>query len=910
MRNVLLIFLIFIPIISFSTNYYISNSGNDTNNGTSKFTAWQSIEKVNAEMSLFSAGDSILFERGGIFKGELLITSSGDANNTLYFGAFGTGEKPIIDGSEAIGSWNIVSGNIWSASCSSFSKGIHSILINDEYQAVGRFPNTSYNIISSTSGETQITDDDLSSPDGHWNGGEIVIKVRRWYLNRLDIISSSGNTINFTENKPYNIIAGFGYFIQNHINTLDLNNEWAFDKSSRELFIIKTDNTNPNEQNIEGDFYESGINVSMAEYITIENIHCYHQRLYGIYINQGEYININNCKISYSAGGGIKLYGSSNTNINNNEILHTSDDAIYLKYGSDVNITNNTIKNTGTVVGAFAGQGIAINVNLRGTTYSDILIQNNTIDSTGYIGIMFMGKNIKIKNNYVNHSLLVLDDGGGIYTYKNTETGNEIIDNIVLNSVGTDDGTKYHNPEAAIGIYLDDMTKGIKVHGNTVAYCGRGIFLHNARDIEITNNTVFRNRNIQLSMSQDASGHGEVIRNNIVENNVFFGGGHGELVYSLSTHTTDDTHLFGTFTNNYAYNPYDSVFVKTNFAPRYPTDNTKQVKMFTLGEWETATGISTNDKATPVFFGKEYAVTNVIGTNLITFNPNFDTDVRNWRGVGFAPPKLSYETDVSFLGSPCMKVEFKDYSRKVNVYNYKSFLNIEKNNLYEISFSIVGDDFGEVEIKVANSGADGNYKSVGNSTYFQFSETPKKYSFLFNPTANSIPEGAWLIFSFDVMGSTVWIDSVSIKEVEADLVNKDDYLSFYNNPTNSNVNIDFDSPLRNIDWELVSDASILPFKSEIFMFDETATGIDLYNESVGRNITIFPNPASEQVFIQTKGANIERVVIFNLQGQIVLNAQPTSNKINVNLLPDGLYIISVKLEGETFNTKLIINREY
>ena len=204
-----------------------------------------------------------------------------------------------------------------------------------------------------------------------------------------------------------------------------------------------------------------------------------------------------------------------------------------------------------------------------------------------------MGKNIKIKNNFVNHSLLVLDDGGGIYTYKNVETGNEIVDNIVLNSIGTDDGTKYHNPKAAIGIYLDDMTKGIKVQGNTVAYCGRGIFLHNARDIEITNNTAFRNRNVQLAMSQDASGNGEVIRNNIVRDNVFFGGGHGELVYSLSTNTTDDTHLFGTFTNNYAYNPYDSVLVKTNFAPRYPTDNTKHIKMFTLSEWETETGIST-----------------------------------------------------------------------------------------------------------------------------------------------------------------------------------------------------------------------------------------------------------------------------------------------------------------------------
>lgn len=94
------------------TNYYVSNSGDDNNNGTSPTTAWQTISKVNAQNYL--PGDSILFKRGDTWQSaEIDATSHGTVENSICYGAYGSGERPSILGSAAIIQWKQTSTNIW-----------------------------------------------------------------------------------------------------------------------------------------------------------------------------------------------------------------------------------------------------------------------------------------------------------------------------------------------------------------------------------------------------------------------------------------------------------------------------------------------------------------------------------------------------------------------------------------------------------------------------------------------------------------------------------------------------------------------------------------------------------------------------------------------------------------------------
>lgn len=77
------------------TAYYVSNSGNDNNNGLTPETAWKTIDKVN--QNSFSYGDAIFFERGGIYRGVLYLY---DPEGYVTVSAYGEGEKPVITSSE------------------------------------------------------------------------------------------------------------------------------------------------------------------------------------------------------------------------------------------------------------------------------------------------------------------------------------------------------------------------------------------------------------------------------------------------------------------------------------------------------------------------------------------------------------------------------------------------------------------------------------------------------------------------------------------------------------------------------------------------------------------------------------------------------------------------------------------
>lgn len=62
-------------------------------------------------------------------------------------------------------------------------------------------------------------------------------------------------------------------------------------------------------------------------------------------------------------------------------------------------------------------------------------------------------------------------------------------------------------------------------------------------------------------------------------------------------------------------------------------------------------------------------------------------------------------------------------------------------------------------------------------------------------------------------------------------------------------------------------------------------------ESFGSNIEIYPNPVKDVLHISDIN-NVNEVVIFNMQGQIVMNGE-ISNSINISHLPKGMYIIKM-----------------
>ena len=76
--------------------YYISNRGNDANDGKSPARAWATLERIN--QSYLQPNDVVCFERGGLWRGKL------ESQPAITYTTYGEGPKPIITCSPADGS--------------------------------------------------------------------------------------------------------------------------------------------------------------------------------------------------------------------------------------------------------------------------------------------------------------------------------------------------------------------------------------------------------------------------------------------------------------------------------------------------------------------------------------------------------------------------------------------------------------------------------------------------------------------------------------------------------------------------------------------------------------------------------------------------------------------------------------
>jgi len=94
-----LVFLVFfiLPNSVFAATYYIDSvNGNDLNSGTSEATPWKTVKKV--DKSLLNTGDDVLFKRGETFTDRPLVVHwSGSSSNRVIVGAYGSGNKPVLD---------------------------------------------------------------------------------------------------------------------------------------------------------------------------------------------------------------------------------------------------------------------------------------------------------------------------------------------------------------------------------------------------------------------------------------------------------------------------------------------------------------------------------------------------------------------------------------------------------------------------------------------------------------------------------------------------------------------------------------------------------------------------------------------------------------------------------------------
>ena len=328
MKTLLLLLLITVTGFTASaTDYYFSNTGSDANNGTSAATPWQTLAKFNAVFASKSAGDNFLFNRGEVFYGNLVTSRSGTSGSPITIGAYGAGANPVITGFSPVTAWTNLGANIWeSTNAVSTLAACNMVTVNGINTAMGRYPNTGFLVYQSHAATTSITSSSLTGSQ-NWTGAQVVMRSIRWMLERNTITSQTGTTLNYTGGSSAGT-NGYGFFIQNDVKTLDAQNEWYFNPSTKKIRMYST----VSPANIQVPTIDELVFNSGSNYITYDHIDFIGANSYLLEIKSSKYVIIQNCGFFLAGKTAVYNNGAASSNeivtVANNIFTDNNDAAI------------------------------------------------------------------------------------------------------------------------------------------------------------------------------------------------------------------------------------------------------------------------------------------------------------------------------------------------------------------------------------------------------------------------------------------------------------------------------------------------------------------------------------------------------------------------------------------------------
>jgi len=96
------------------------------------------------------------------------------------------------------------------------------------------------------------------------------------------------------------------------------------------------------------------------------------------------------------------------------------------------------------------------------------------------------------------------------------------------------------------------------------------------------------------------------------------------------------------------------------------------------------------------------------------------------------------------------------------------------------------------------------------------------------------------------------------------------------------------------------DGSYAPTTVNITLTVTTPTGI---NNGYNVSLNVYPNPATEIINIPLSGE--KHIRIYDLSGKLIIEEITTTEQLEINELPDGLYILEIEQEGKKYSSRLM-----
>lgn len=739
-----------------ATVYYVSPTGNDANNGTSQSTPWQTITRVNSSTFAMLPGDQVLFQRGGVYRGQLIAGSPGTSSQYLTIGSYGTGALPVISGSTLVTGWTVHSGNVWKATMTS---NVKQVFVGGTRMTLARYPNSGWLFNDNCPGGT-LYDAALTQAAGYFNGAQTVVRTTNWSYEVSTVTAFSGGTLSISPSIPNVGTANWGYFIQNKLNLLDQAGEWFYDATTATLYLWAPGGVNPNSLTVEAAIRERGVEVGYQKHhVIIENLAFQHQIANGVDCGVSDHMIVRNCTFTecYRA---IGSNGNYNT-FTNNVISNTYATAMFM-VDQNATISNNQLTNIAMLPGQGENWWGYFGIRIMGTGCT---VSNNRLENIGYIAIT-VEANTLVEKNYINNATALLNDGGGI-AFDNAD-GMIIRDNIILNTQGSLETSASNRPDTyhlmGHGIYFGMLSnKNTIIQNNTVASSsGAGIHVDHtmaSTGNQIKDNVLYNNA-VQLSLSDisNCSGPAAVAPYYMASYNEVYS---GNLLYCLNK---DQLCMrmyncysalpvdFGTFSNNKYYNPYNELSIWL-----FNTYSGEQ-KHFSLERWQVERSEDAGSTRFTEQVRNAYAVTSVLA-NVPVVNGTFNSNVTGWSGF---PGNAVVQHVTGQLDGGCLYANLPNNTvgSEFTMRNPDPFA-IQGGQWYRMKCSLKSDTYGQVGIGVKPQSQAVTLLMAAEREY-PFSPQRREIEFIFQ---NTYTENAFVQFQNMYTDPRYWLDNVAIERV-------------------------------------------------------------------------------------------------------------------------------------------------
>lgn len=560
-------------------------SGKVAETGSAGEGPWKSLRK--ASLAALQPGDTLALRCGGVWHEALTLIRSGTAEHPINVHSYGEPciSAPLIDAALPVDGWHARPDGILAAALGFEPTAV---FLNGAYLAPARYPRAGELLADGSPVGKAFTGLPAALAARDLAGATLHLRTQGWKIEERHVDEAVDDRLTLDSPTVYPAGKGTRYYLSGKPWMLTYPAAWAFDAQAGELLLrLPAGQTAPA---VAVARFEYGLHIASAEHLRIAGLRIAHSRRDGVRIVNSRHVELTDLEVADSGRDGVAIEHGKDVRVLRSRIMRSRHDGLAAIKSSGLTVRDNRIEHSG-VIGPPADSLAAINMEQA----RDVLVQGNRVTDSGYIGIRFH-RQARILDNTVEDSCQVLEDCGAIYAWADNDStpplDSEVNGNTVRGTRASEDNNAYRPFNS--GIYLDDLSNGVLVKGNTVTATDSGVHIHNGFNLRVEGNTLTDNRRNQIYFSFGHRRTGvELSGNRVTDNTLTYGP--DSLGVEIVSQYPGVRH--GDFERNrYQARGTQAVAYETE----QPGTETRSPSLFTLERWRAVRGQEPNGQLVSV----------------------------------------------------------------------------------------------------------------------------------------------------------------------------------------------------------------------------------------------------------------------------------------------------------------------